>query len=79
MEIDDAVASTDVAMETDTADRETKAPAAKVKVQPGPGSASAASGLPQSAEELEALIALIHRNVSQNVLPRLHKCLTAKV
>ncbi|XP_030576149.1 small subunit processome component 20 homolog isoform X2 [Archocentrus centrarchus] len=79
MEIDSKVASTDVPMETDTADVEKKAPAAKVKAQAGAKVASAASGLPQSVEELESLIGLIHRTVSQNVLPRLHKCLTAKV
>ncbi|XP_036433359.1 small subunit processome component 20 homolog [Colossoma macropomum] len=37
------------------------------------------SGLPQSKEELEALISSIHSTVSQSILPRLHKCLTAKV
>ncbi|XP_066524697.1 small subunit processome component 20 homolog [Hoplias malabaricus] len=37
------------------------------------------SGLPQSKEELEALISSIHRTVTQSILPRLHKCLTAKV
>lgn len=37
------------------------------------------SGLPQSTGELEALIKAIHHTVSSSVLPRLHKCLTAKV
>uniref|UniRef100_A0A665TDQ2 UTP20 small subunit processome component n=1 Tax=Echeneis naucrates TaxID=173247 RepID=A0A665TDQ2_ECHNA len=37
-----------------------------------------ASGLPQSKEELESLISAIHQTVNDSVLPRLHKCLTAK-
>lgn len=37
------------------------------------------SGLPQSKEELEALISSIHHTVTQSILPRLHKCLIAKV
>uniref|UniRef100_A0AAR2LTR1 UTP20 small subunit processome component n=1 Tax=Pygocentrus nattereri TaxID=42514 RepID=A0AAR2LTR1_PYGNA len=36
------------------------------------------SGLPQDKEELEALISSIYSTVSQSILPRLHKCLTAK-
>ncbi|XP_043092950.1 small subunit processome component 20 homolog [Puntigrus tetrazona] len=37
------------------------------------------SGLPHSQQELEALISSIHHTVTQTVLPKLHKCLTAKV
>uniref|UniRef100_W5LP94 UTP20 small subunit processome component n=1 Tax=Astyanax mexicanus TaxID=7994 RepID=W5LP94_ASTMX len=37
------------------------------------------SGLPKSKEDLEALISTIHNTVNQSVLPKLHKCLTAKV
>lgn len=37
------------------------------------------SGLPQSERDLEALISSIHHTVTQSVLPKLHKCLTAKV
>uniref|UniRef100_A0A4W4DWA7 UTP20 small subunit processome component n=1 Tax=Electrophorus electricus TaxID=8005 RepID=A0A4W4DWA7_ELEEL len=37
------------------------------------------SGLPRSREELEALLSSIHSTVTQSILPRLHKCLTAKV
>ncbi|KAI5094075.1 small subunit processome component 20-like [Silurus meridionalis] len=37
------------------------------------------SGLPQSEEELKSLISSIHKTVTQSVLPRLQKCLTAKV
>lgn len=40
---------------------------------------AAAVWLPQSKEELESLISSIHRTVNDSVLPRLHKCLTAKV
>lgn len=37
------------------------------------------SGLPQSERDLETLISSIHHTVTQTVLPKLHKCLTAKV
>lgn len=37
------------------------------------------SGLPQSKQGLEALISSIHHTLTQTVLPKLHKCLTAKV
>ncbi|XP_026065231.1 small subunit processome component 20 homolog isoform X1 [Carassius auratus] len=37
------------------------------------------SGLPQSERDLETLISTIHHTVTQSVLPKLHKCLTAKV
>ncbi|XP_016370276.1 small subunit processome component 20 homolog [Sinocyclocheilus rhinocerous] len=37
------------------------------------------SGLPQSKRDLETLISTIHHTVTQSVLPKLHKCLTAKV
>ncbi|KAJ8006735.1 hypothetical protein DPEC_G00110300 [Dallia pectoralis] len=37
------------------------------------------SGLPQNKAELEDLIASVHATVQNTVLPRLHKCLTAKV
>ncbi|XP_073694690.1 small subunit processome component 20 homolog [Garra rufa] len=37
------------------------------------------SGLPQSQRDLEALVSTIHHTVTQTVLPKLHKCLTAKV
>lgn len=37
------------------------------------------SGLPHSKDELETLIKAIHNTVNNSVLPRLHKCLTAKV
>ncbi|XP_048124200.1 small subunit processome component 20 homolog [Alosa alosa] len=37
------------------------------------------TGLPQSVQDLEALIGTVHHSVTQSILPRLHKCLTAKV
>ncbi|KAG9345665.1 hypothetical protein JZ751_008809 [Albula glossodonta] len=37
------------------------------------------NGLPQSREELESLISAIHHTVTESILPKLHKCLTAKV
>lgn len=72
MEVD-GNASTDVTMETE------EAPATKVKAQAAPKLSTAVSGLPQSAEELESLIGLIHQTVNESVMPRLHKCLNAKV
>lgn len=72
MEVD-GNASTDVTMEME------EAPATKVKAQAAPKLSTAVSGLPQSAEELESLIGLIHQTVNESVLPRLHKCLNAKV
>ncbi|XP_040003243.1 small subunit processome component 20 homolog isoform X2 [Xiphias gladius] len=50
---------------------------AKGPIAPKP--TAVASGLPQSKEELESLISTIHQTVNDSVLPRLHKCLTAKV
>ncbi|XP_068162452.1 small subunit processome component 20 homolog [Antennarius striatus] len=44
-----------------------------------PKPTAVASGLPDSKEELESLISNIHRTVKTSMLPRLHKCLTAKV
>ncbi|KAF7667571.1 hypothetical protein LDENG_00057170 [Lucifuga dentata] len=88
MEVDSqpaaAAADDDVAMETDITDVEkddiSKTPTTtEVKEAAVPKFAAAASGLPQSKEELEALISSIHHTVKDSVLPRLHKCLTAKV
>ncbi|XP_071756588.2 small subunit processome component 20 homolog isoform X1 [Centroberyx gerrardi] len=85
MEVDNKTAAPDAAMETDTAEGEkvvvsmetgtsdTKAAVAAPKQPAVP------SGLPQSKEELESLISSIHRTVHDSVLPRLQKCLTAKV
>lgn len=72
MEVDGAVsaaAESNAPMEVDTVSKEVK----RSRVAP------VSSGLPQSKEELESLINLIHNTVNSSVLPRLHKCLNAKV
>ena len=84
MEVDGKTPSSDVPMEVDPANGEkvviSKAAAtsgAKGPAAPKPPAVS--SGLPQSKEELESLITAIHATVNNSVLPRLNKCLTAKV
>uniref|UniRef100_A0A8C9YSM5 UTP20 small subunit processome component n=1 Tax=Sander lucioperca TaxID=283035 RepID=A0A8C9YSM5_SANLU len=84
MEVDGKTAPSDVPMETgptsggkDVLSKEAATPGAKGPAAPSKPSA-VASGLPQSKEELESLISGIHTTVSNSVLPRLHKCLTAK-
>lgn len=82
MEVDGNTAASDDPMETDTtkAEKDTvskEASGAKGPAAPTP--TAVASGLPQSKEELESLISAIHQTVNNSVLPRLHKCLTAKV
>lgn len=67
-----AAAASNVPMEVDGASKEVKRSAT-------PRAAPVSSGLPQSKEELESLIGLIHETVNNSVLPRLHKCLNAKV
>ncbi|XP_041833171.1 small subunit processome component 20 homolog [Melanotaenia boesemani] len=84
MEVNSKTASTDVPMETDTVEGEkedisAKVAAAKTQKETAPKLAAVACGLPQSREELESLISMIHQTVSNSVLPRLHKCLNAKV
>uniref|UniRef100_A0A3Q2C7Z2 UTP20 small subunit processome component n=1 Tax=Cyprinodon variegatus TaxID=28743 RepID=A0A3Q2C7Z2_CYPVA len=84
MEIDDKPASTDVPVETDAATQAEKEDkpektASKAPTKPDPRMTPVATGLPQSREELESLIAAIHQTVNDSVLPRLNKCLTAKV
>ncbi|KAG7215928.1 hypothetical protein INR49_031524 [Caranx melampygus] len=77
----DSKSAPSVPMETDDNDREKEAATTKAK-EPGATAAkpaAVASGLPQSKEELESLVSAIHQSVNDNVLPRLHKCLTAKV
>ncbi|KAG7496109.1 small subunit processome component 20-like [Solea senegalensis] len=79
MDIDSKTAPSDVPMEMDNDGVSEEAATTKAK---GPGAvkaAAVASGLPQSKEELESLIKAIHQTVNDSVLPRLHKCLTAKV
>jgi len=84
MEVDGKTAPTDIPMETDTASREEhvaskEGATSEAKTPAGPKPFVVASGLPQSTGELESLIRAIHQTVTNSVLPRLHKCLTAKV
>ncbi|XP_019108872.2 small subunit processome component 20 homolog isoform X1 [Larimichthys crocea] len=84
MEVDSKTAPSDVPMETDTTSGEKdvvskEAVATGAKGPAAPKSAAISSGLPQSKEELETLISTIHQTVNNSVLPRLHKCLNAKV
>lgn len=84
MEVDSKTAPSDVPMETDTTSGEKdvvskEAVATGAKGPAAPKSAAISSGLPQSKEELESLISTIHQTVNNSVLPRLHKCLNAKV
>lgn len=69
MEIDGAV--------VDKVSKKAASSGAKPAAAPKPSAVS--SGLPQSKDQLEALIKAIHDSVSNSVLPRLHRCLTAKV
>lgn len=75
MEVDgdaQAAAASHAPMEVDAVSKE-------VKRSANPRPLPVSSGLPQSKEELESLIGLIHQTVNNSVLPRLHKCLNAKV
>uniref|UniRef100_H3CN87 UTP20 small subunit processome component n=1 Tax=Tetraodon nigroviridis TaxID=99883 RepID=H3CN87_TETNG len=82
MEVDAEAAPAPLPAETEgalveEASEKTTSGGAERAAPSGPGAAS--SGLPQSREELEALVKSIQETVSNSVLPRLHKCLTAKV
>lgn len=81
METDAQDASADIARERADEEKDVseKSATIKAKVQTAPTLPAAASGLPQSREELESLIRATHQTVNDTVLPRLHKCLTAKV
>ncbi|XP_051247965.1 small subunit processome component 20 homolog isoform X2 [Dicentrarchus labrax] len=84
MEVDGNTAPSDIPMETDTTIGQKNAVAKEaattgVQGPAAPQHTAIASGLPQSTEELESLISAIHKTVNNSVLPRLHKCLTAKV
>ncbi|KAM9334967.1 small subunit processome component 20 homolog [Symphorus nematophorus] len=84
MEVDGNSAAADIPMETDTTSGEKdvlskEAAATEAKGQAAPKPIVVPSGLPQSKEELESLISTIHQSVNESVLPRLHKCLIAKV
>uniref|UniRef100_A0A8C4I8L6 Small subunit processome component 20 homolog n=1 Tax=Dicentrarchus labrax TaxID=13489 RepID=A0A8C4I8L6_DICLA len=83
MEVDGNTAPSDIPMETDTTIGQKNAVAKEaattgVQGPAAPQHTAIASGLPQSTEELESLISAIHKTVNNSVLPRLHKCLTAK-
>lgn len=79
METNDADAVATATDEMDTGEGETAKPKEVAKAKPKRMRPVISSGLPQSQEELEALISSIHNTVTQSVLPRLHKCLIAKV
>lgn len=84
METDSKTAQPDVSVETDTVDEQkdavsTEASVSQAKKMPSSKPPVVATGLPRSKEELESLISAIHQTVNGSVLPRLHKCLTAKV
>ncbi|KAI3366882.1 hypothetical protein L3Q82_009528 [Scortum barcoo] len=84
MEVDSQAAPSDVPMDTNTSNGEKfvvskKGTTTEVKGLAAPKPAAVAIGLPQSKEELESLISAIHQTVNDSVLPRLHKCLTAKI
>lgn len=85
MEVEGKTDPSDVPMETDTnsgengvVSKKAATPVAKVPALAPPPMA-VSSGLPQSTEELGTLISAIHQTVTNSVLPRLHKCLNAKV
>ncbi|XP_077566014.1 small subunit processome component 20 homolog [Stigmatopora nigra] len=61
--------------ETEKSDKKVK----KAKKTPTAMNGPISSGLPQSKEDLELLIHTVQENVTNNILPRLHKCLNAKV
>ncbi|XP_041637012.1 small subunit processome component 20 homolog [Cheilinus undulatus] len=77
MEVDSKAAPSDPPMETDSISGE-KEVSSKDAVTTKP-KVPVAIGLPQSKEELESLVSTIHETVNNSVLPRLHKCLNAKV
>ncbi|KAK5849173.1 hypothetical protein PBY51_008835 [Eleginops maclovinus] len=84
MEVEGKTDPSDVPMETDTNIGENgivskKVAATVVKAPAAPQPIAVSSGLPQSTEELESLISAIHQTVTNSVLPRLHKCLNAKI
>ncbi|KAG7320342.1 hypothetical protein KOW79_016195 [Hemibagrus wyckioides] len=76
MDADAVATATD---EMDTGEGEAAKPKEVAEAKPKRMRPVISSGLPQSQEELEALISSIHNTVTQSVLPRLHKCLIAKV
>ncbi|KAM6961562.1 LOW QUALITY PROTEIN: small subunit processome component 20 homolog [Tautogolabrus adspersus] len=83
MEVDSKAAPSDIPMETDTKSgkKDVTAKDAVTTKTTGPAVPKfiVPSGLPQSKEQLESLITAIHQTVNNSVLPRLHKCLNAKI
>lgn len=83
MEVDGKAAASDAPMEIDAVvaekDTITEEATTKARGPAVPKPIPVSSGLPQSKEELESLIGVIHATVNNSVMPRLHKCLTAKV
>ncbi|CAB1444416.1 unnamed protein product [Pleuronectes platessa] len=83
METDSKTAPGDVPMEVDNVEESNvvskEAAPAKAKAPAAAPPVAVTSGLPQSRDELETLISAIHKTVNDSVLPRLHRCLTAKV
>uniref|UniRef100_A0A3Q2XQB0 UTP20 small subunit processome component n=1 Tax=Hippocampus comes TaxID=109280 RepID=A0A3Q2XQB0_HIPCM len=81
MEIDGKTSLQAVAVETPDEGQVSskKATAAKAKKPPAPKPVAVSCGLPQSQQELESLINTIQQSVTSSVLPRLQKCLNAKV
>lgn len=78
METDEAGAAVSTVMDAETEDpakpKGKESQVKKAKVAPVVN-----SGLPQSKQGLEDLVSSIHHTLIQTVLPKLHKCLTAKV
>lgn len=80
MEVDGRPTQPDLPMETNSAAVESVSKdAASRGAERASKPAAVHSGLPHSKDGLEALIKAIHNTVNNSVLPRLHKCLTAKV
>lgn len=79
MEINGKTALSDVPMETNNNDGEKNTISVKAATTDAKSAAVSIAGLPQSKEELESLISTIHQTVNDSVLPRLHRCLNAKV
>ncbi|CAL1568682.1 unnamed protein product [Knipowitschia caucasica] len=67
-----------IAMETDSTDAQQDSGVTVCEGKPTT-IPKVSTGLPQSREELQTLVTAIHKTVNESVLPRLQKCLTAKV
>ncbi|KAM8884134.1 small subunit processome component 20 homolog [Synchiropus picturatus] len=69
-------AGSEVAVKKTKVEKEAATPSVKTSATP---KVNVSSGLPQTKEQLESLIGAINTTVNGSVLPRLQKCLTAKV